>query len=110
MKLPNSQNAFVPTEKLANYLLSENHPVGRPKALFLKNVGYDDGDTEILAQDLLTIAHEEDVSDAESSEFGTKYIIEGMIQTPNGATVTMRTVWIIEINSAEPRLVTAYPV
>jgi len=32
MKLPNFQNAFVPSEKLANYLLSEIHPVGRSEA------------------------------------------------------------------------------
>ena len=110
MKLPNFQNAVVPTDKLANYLLSEIHPVGRPKALFLTKLGYDDRDTGVLARDLLTIAHVEDVSNIQSSDFGTKYIIEGMIQTPNGATVAMRTVWIIELNNPHPRLVTAYPV
>ena len=109
MKLPNSQNALVPTDKLENYLLSEIHPVGRTKALFLKNLGYDDSDSNILAQDLLTIAQEEDISDIQTSEFGTKYIIEGTIHTPNGATVAMRTVWIIELDNTQPRLVTAYP-
>ena len=109
MKLPNSQNALVPTDKLENYLLSEIHPVGRTKALFLKNLGYDDSDPNILAQDLLTIAQEEDISDIQTSEFGTKYIIEGTIHTPNGATVAMRTVWIIELDNPQPRLVTAYP-
>ena len=110
MKLPNFQNAFVPPEKLANYLLSEIHSVGRSKALFLKNLGYDDSDTAILAQDLLTIAREEDVSVIRSSEFGTKYVIEGLMRTPNGSLVAMRTVWIIGSIDLQPRLVTAYPV
>ena len=110
MKLPNFQNAFVPKEKLANYLLSEIHPVGRPKALFLKNLGYDDNDIDILANDLLTIAQEQDVSDTQSFDFGTKYVIEGVMQTPNGSSITMRTVWIIESIDSRPRLVTAYPV
>ena len=109
MKLPNSQDALVPKDKLENYLLSEIHPIGRSKALFFKNLGYDDSDTDVLANDLLSIAQQEDVSDVQPSEFGTKYIIEGMIQTPSGATAAMRTVWIIEQDNPQPRLVTAYP-
>jgi hypothetical protein len=109
MKLPNYQNAIVPIEKLENYLLSDIHPIGRTKAIFLKNLGYHENDTELLARAFLTIAQEADVADVQSSAFGTKYIIEGMIQTPSGAAVAMRTVWIIESDSVQPRLVTAYP-
>ena len=109
MKLPNSENALVPADKLENYLPSEVHPVGRTKALFLKNLGYDNTDAGALARDLLAIAHEEDVSDVQSSEYGTKYIIDGMIHTPIGSTVAMRTVWIVETDNPQPRLVTAYP-
>ena len=109
MKLPNSQNALVQTAKLEHYLLSELHPVGKAKALFFKGLGYDDKDTNILAQDLIAIAQEEEVSEIQSSPFGMKYVIEGMIQTPSGTTVTLRTVWMIERDNSQPRLVTAYP-
>ena len=91
MKLPNSENALVPKDKLENYLLSEIHPIGRFKAVFFKNLGYDDGDTDVLANDLSSIAQQED------------------FQTPSGATVAMRTVWIIEQDNPQPRLITAYP-
>jgi hypothetical protein len=60
MKLPNSENALVPKDKLENYLLSEIHPIGRFKAVFFKNLGYDDGDTDVLANDLSSIAQQED--------------------------------------------------
>ena len=109
MKLPNYENALVPSEKLTDYLLSDLHPVGRAKALFLKNLGYDDTDVDILARDLLAIAQEEDISAVQTSEYGTKYVVDGFIQTPSGSTVAMRTVWIIELESRQPRLVTAYP-
>jgi len=109
MKLPNSENALVPKDRLENYLLPEIHPIGRFKAVFFKNLGYDDGDTDVLAHGLSSIAQQEDVSDVQPSEFGTKYIIEGIIQTPSGATVAMRTVWIIEQDNPQPRLITAYP-
>ena len=109
MKLPNSQNALVSKDKLENYLLPEIHPIGRAKAVIFKNLDYDDSDTDILANALLSIAQQEDVSDIQPPEFGTKYVIEGMIQTPGGATTAMRTVWIIEQDNPQPRLVTAYP-
>ena len=90
MKLPNFENAVVSSTKLEGYLLSEVHPVGRANALFLKNLGYDDTDPYILEWDLLSFAGEENVSHVQASEFGTKYIIDGMIRTLSGATVTMR--------------------
>ena len=110
MRLPNSANALVPTAKLESYLLSEIHPVGRAKALFLKNLGYDDTNAETLGEDLLSIALSEEVSSLQASAYGTKYVIDGMIRTPTGSTVAMRTVWIVELNSRQPRLVTAYPI
>lgn len=101
MELPNSQNTLVTTDKPAGYLLSDVHPVGRSKAPFLKDLGYDETDVDIVRQ--------QDIWDVQRSEYGAKCIIDGMIQTPGGATVAMRTVRIIEIDHPQPRLVTAYP-
>lgn len=109
MKLPDYQSAVVPAEKLELYLLSEIHPVGRAKAQFFKDLGYDISDTGTLAQDLLTLARDGDVSNVQTSSFGTKYVVNGLIQTPSGVTVALRTVWIIEPDHPQPRLVTAYP-
>ena len=43
------------------------------------------------------------------SAFGTRYTIEGPLDTPCGRKPVVRTVWILEEGSAAPRLVTAFP-
>jgi hypothetical protein len=40
MKLPNYKDAYIPVEKLRDYLLSESHPEGGPKAAFFELIGY----------------------------------------------------------------------
>ncbi len=75
MKLPNVQDGVISPEKIENYLLSDSHPIGRFKAFFLKNLGYDDSDTSTLVRDLLAVAQENDISETQSSDFGTKYVI-----------------------------------
>ena len=110
MKLQNREGAYVPLAKLHGYLLSEVHPVGRAKALFLKNLGYDIRNSGTLEQELLMLAREGDVADTFTSEHGTKYVITGVLNTPTGATVLLLTVWIIDRGDSRPKFVTAYPV
>jgi len=43
------------------------------------------------------------------STHGIKYIVDGIIQGPNGSVGTVRTIWIIDSGRDRPRLVTAYP-
>jgi hypothetical protein len=40
---------------------------------------------------------------------GIKYIVDGALITPSGKRPTVRTVWIVDRGSENPRLVTAYP-
>ena len=44
------------------------------------------------------------------SEYGVRYCVDVPVETPGGDRPTIRTVWIVEEGSPEPRLVTAYPV
>ena len=109
MKLPFGNNAYVSKRKIRDYLLSQTHPVGRLKAKFFYSIGFSQKDVKRLEQLLLKIA-EEDVVKVTSSEYGKKYIIEGLIQSPKGKSVRIQTVWIIETGGKHPRFVTAYPV
>jgi hypothetical protein len=109
MRLPNGANAYVPREKLVDYLLSETHAVGKSKARFFRGFGFDETNVTQLEQALLTIARRENVRDVNTSSHGVKYVIDGSIQTPNGAIVRIRTVWIIETEQDKPRFVTAHP-
>jgi hypothetical protein len=45
----------------------------------------------------------------EASPFGTRYVIEGIISTPDGRAPFIRAVWFIETGEQIPRFVTAYP-
>jgi hypothetical protein len=107
---PNCEKAYVPKEKLSNYLLSETHAVGREKARYFRSIGYTAENVDDLADALVMIARSEDVCQEIASDFGTKYVIDGELVTPNGTAVQMRTVWVIDSQDARPRFVTAYPV
>lgn len=108
MKLPFGERAYVSPSKVRDYLLSRTHPVGRWKARVFLAVGFNETNASELEEALLSLARRQDVSGVERSVHGTKYVIEGEIETPSGRRLTVRTVWIIEPGTQVPRLVTAY--
>ena len=109
MKLPNAVHAYVPLNKLADYLLSATHPVGKAKAVVLRRYGFHSGNIAELEMGLLTIARTGNVSSSVTSTFGTKYVIDGVLPTPDKRALSIRTVWIVEHEQDRPRFVTAYP-
>jgi len=110
MKLPNLENAVVPDEKITGYLLSATHRDGRHKAAFFTRFGFSIGSPEELAAALLRHAAEHEVVIVEDSPFGTRFGVEGTIETPSGRTPAIRSVWFVEEREETPRLVTAYPI
>ncbi len=109
MKLPNGKNAHVPLLKLTDYLLSTTHPVGKSKAEFFRGLGFDDTNVAMLQQGLLAIGRDEDIVSTTVSTHGMKYVIEGTLRTPRLRLVSIRTVWIVELDDPQPRFITAYP-
>lgn len=108
MKLPNRENAFIQPQKLVGYLLSETHSVGSSKAKLLRASGFNEENVDMLEQRLLDIARSQPVKEVVASPHGTKYVIEGEIEAPNGYLIELRTVWIIDLGQADPRFVTAH--
>ena len=109
MPIPDFERALIPREKITGYLLSLSHPVGRAKAKFFRAHGYSGQNPQVLAADLRRIAAVGQVVEQESTEYGTKYVIEGFILTPKETTIAVRTVWFAEHEGGAPRFVTAYP-
>ena len=107
--LPNYEKAYVPKQKLRNYLLSETHAVGKIKARYFRSLGYTEENADLLSDAFLMIAKSEGVSQEITSRYGNKYIIEGELVTPIGTRVRIRTVWVLESLDERPRFVTAYP-
>jgi len=108
VKLPFGERAYVAPSKEADYLLSQTHPVGRWKAKVFRSAGFDETNLSELEEALLSMARSDDVTSAEQTAHGTKYVVEGEIATPSGRTLSVRTVWIVESDSETPRLATAY--
>ena len=109
MKLPNLEAAAVPEEKITAYLLSTTHRDGRHKAAFFLGFGFAAAAWQTLAAALLKHAAEHEVARAETTPFGTRYVVEGTIETPRGRTPRIRSVWFLETIQGTPRIVTAYP-
>ena len=109
MQLPNRLQAYIPSEKLSAYLLSETHAVGKAKAMFFRALGFDETNMHLLEHGLLTLAHSTSVQDVVPSPHGVKYVIEGVLDTPSGTAPRIRTVWILEPGETSLRFVTAYP-
>ncbi len=109
MKLPGSKNAVVAGNKLRNYLFNDSHPVGQSKALFFQNAGFEVSDASKLEAELLHLAQTGNTSSVVSTPHGVKYVVDGVIHSPQGEIIQIRSIWIVETGQSYPRLGTAYP-
>ncbi len=108
MELPRRDGVQVPRSKVEEYLLSLGHPVGRAKAEYLISRGYEPGAPEVLESDLKRVAGSGQVRSTEATDWGTKYLVVGSIQAPDGKPLELATVWMVARRDV-PVLVTAYP-
>lgn len=109
MRLPNFDRAIVPEAKIARYLLSFEHAGGRSKARFFREFGFEPALWQTMRRALLRHAGENEVVSVGDSPFGTRYIVDGSIESPDGRNPLVRTVWFIRSNEDAPRFVTAHP-
>lgn len=72
------------------------------------NQGFDAEQWEALASALKQHGRKRDVAKQEASAFGTKYVVQCMLMTPDHRDPCICSVWITE-GSEAPRLITAYP-
>jgi hypothetical protein len=105
--MPNARAATVDRQKVEDYLLSATHPIGGPRARFFFSVGFTDA--VALENALLEVAWIGDVASMTTSAHGVKYTVDGVVSTPSGRLVKLRTIWIVERADEGPRFVTAYP-
>ena len=106
MKLPNLTQAFVEDNKITAYLLSEENSGG--KASFFVAFGFSLAQPAVLRSALLAHAATHEVARVAESVHGIKYVIDGKMQTPDGRTPQVRSVWIVDRGQDAPRLITAY--
>lgn len=109
MTLPGAEHALIEPEKVRDYLLSFEHPVGRAKARYFAAFGFVREDWPRLRNALLALAANGQAEMGEHSAFGQKYLVRGTIQGPSGRAAPLVTVWIVLTGDKRPRFVTAYP-
>lgn len=109
MKLPNAENAIIPSAKITEYLLDIYHEEGAGKAKFFIYFGFSLANWGQLATALRRHCLQHEVSKVENTSFGTRYVVEGGLETPINRFPLVRVVWFILNTEQNPRLVTAYP-
>ena len=109
MKLPNCEHAVVPRAKLVDYLPSDTHRDRQHKAVFFKRFGFAAVEWERLAQALCEHAVAHEITRVETSSYGQRYIVEGIIRSPDMRNPLIRAIWFVESGEDTPLFVTAYP-
>ncbi|SRR5258707_9975229 len=109
MKLPHLEQAEVAEAKIRDYLLSETHPDGKDKAAFFLSFGFSPQAWELLAQALRNHAAAYEVARTTETEHGIKYVVDGVLLSPDRRNPVVRAVWIVDNGEINPRLVSAYP-
>ena len=82
MKLPFPERLRVDRLKIVDYLLSESN--SRGKASFFLNFGFRIDQWEVLAESLKAQAQRHSVAAAVDSNWGTRYSVDGAMDTPSG--------------------------
>ena len=79
------------------------------KAEFFLQFGFSQEKWETLADALRQHASQNEIVKTERSDFGIKYVIEGILPSPDGRNPVVRSIWFIKNDTKEPYFVTAYP-
>lgn len=109
MKLPNAERAIVPSDKLADYVLNEEHERGGSKAHVLYEFGYRRAQWEQLSDDIRKFHLVAEVESVHETSYGTRYEISKTIDTPSGRRLRIKTVWQVDKGTDFPRLITLFP-
>lgn len=107
MELPFLERLRVDEAKIIGYLLSQAN--GHGKAVFFSGFGFRVENWQELADAIKAQAGDNPVAAAVDSLYGIRYSVDGELQTPSGRRPRIRTVWILESGSEEPRFITAHP-
>lgn len=108
-RLPNAEQAWVAPEKTRDYLLDIGHPDGGSKADFFLRFGFTRERWEVFAEALRAHALDNEIISTRETSYGTHYVVDGSLETPDGRNPRVWTVWELTPDSEVPRLITAYP-
>ena len=108
MKL-SPKTAIISRNKLIDYILNPDHYEGGSKARFLKEIGYDQSNWQLLAKDLREQHLLFKAIPGKSSPYGEKFEITGELVGPTGIKRRIRSIWIIRKGENFARFITLIP-
>jgi hypothetical protein len=79
------QSATVPERKITHYLLNPAHIAGGSKARFFLRFGFTASEWRLLAEALIRHARENEVAAMHETLHGTRYVVEGLLEAPDGS-------------------------
>lgn len=109
MFLPNPDRAIVDPAKVRDYLLSHEHPIGRFKAVVFEAAGYHRDAWQLLQADLIAIARLSGATLRETTLYGQKFEVPGILRGPAKRELPVITAWLVRRGEDFPRLITVYP-
>ena len=109
MLIPHAENAVVDIRKLRDYCLNTEHSTGKHKArLFRSVLGMTAENASELREILLRVVQTQEAKLGRRDPFGQRYTLDFTLEWHNKS-ATIRSGWIIEVNSQVPRLTSCYP-
>lgn len=105
MKLP--ADAIIAPRKLRAYLLERR--VEDDKSAFLALAGYSPANLERLEADLRSLLETHESGFVETTEYGDKFEIRGILAGPNGRRLRVVTIWMKEAATGLTKFITLYP-
>jgi hypothetical protein len=109
MPIPGFENAVIEPAKLRDYVLSRDHPIGRYKAVVFGKLGYTKENWEDLDRDIREQILPAQFGRVDTTPFGKKYVITGVLKGPSGVVAAVVTVWIVKDGEEIPTFITIYP-
>lgn len=109
-RLANAELAWVPVNKMTEYLLNPFNPRAGTKPDDFAKMGYGIRNIDVLERGLISIAQNYPPIEERTTPISVTYRVEGYIATPEDGNRYIRTVWETRPDDPRPRLVTAYPV
>ena len=107
--LPNYENAIIPIEKFTKYALDMNNPKGRNKAIaFQEALGYNVNNVDKLIRSIQKNLNKFNAIEKSDKGFGKQYEVLMTLVGENKKVANVKTGWIIDKETGETRLTSAY--
>jgi hypothetical protein len=108
IELPNRFSANVTRDKIQGYLLNTDKMPGAAKARFFLSLGFRPEQWRTLERALIEHAQICPVVKVVESAYGKKFEVRGPLNCPDGRSPKVCTIWQLDKDCLEPRLITAY--